>query len=283
MITDYMPNRSIKAPIFLLLVFLTGHINVAMANYDPSASVYRFQKQMAKRGNPASQFKLGLMYETGSGIDASLVKAITWYKKSADQQHKPAINRLTYMEIKRTGFKKRHQPWLAELKNDAKFNEGEALFLLGQMYAEGTGVDKNLNQALTLLRKAAGGNIPGSEAAIMHVEQALTELQKKPAKAKPVRKIVRIKPKKSPVLTHKNLKKMPIPRNIIKRRIVKPATKPATKAKLVFPKLVQVKRKKRPAFSAKVITPPRQAIANKESHPMDTICGGQNRFSRECR
>ena len=56
---------------------------------------------MAKRGNAESQFKLGLMYETGSGTDKSLVLATSWYKKAAQQDYKPASNRLTYLNIKK--------------------------------------------------------------------------------------------------------------------------------------------------------------------------------------
>ena len=134
---------------------------------------------MAKRGNAESQFKLGLMYETGSGTYKSPVLATSWYKKASQQHYKPASNRLIYLDIKKTGFKESHIDWLKSLKKDARFNEGEALFLLGQMYSEGTGVNKSLTRSLLLLRKAAGGNIPGSETEIARVEHELALLQKK--------------------------------------------------------------------------------------------------------
>lgn len=278
-----MKNRIISSELLLLLVFFIGHIPTAMGNYDPSATVYRFQKEMAQRGNASSQFKLGLMYETGAGINASLVQAITWYKKSADQLHKPAINRLTYLEIKRTGFKDKDQAWLKELTKDAKFNEGEALFLLGQMYREGTGVDKNLNLALKLLRKAIAANIPGSEVELAHIEDEILA-QKKRIATKNISK-------KSPLKTIKKSTKITSP--VHKKYTPKTKLKIHKKPPIIAPKinnnLKKITRSKPQVKTNKPIDTQQKHLKTTspikplKSHPMDSICGGNNRYRRECR
>jgi len=270
--------KSIILPSLLLMITGCLHFNLYADVYEPSASVLRFQKQMAKRGNAESQFKLGLMYETGSGLSNSLVLATSWYKKAAQQNYKPAINRLTYLEIKKSGFNNSHKEWLMKLKADARYLEGEALFLLGQMYSEGTGVNKSLTHALELLREAAGGNIPGSEAEILRVEKELTLLQNKynhkkiktktaSKKVSHTHKNLRTRSKKLPALTAtaSNIKRTP--------GLLTSKTKKATKLPTA----------KKTILSKPAIEQTQPVSVKKAQHPMDTICGGRNRFTRDCR
>ncbi len=276
----------------LLLITISAHTNLYADAYDSSASVLRFQKQMAKRGNAESQFKLGLMYETGSGIKKSPVLASSWYKKAAEQNYKPASNRLTYLEIKKSGFNESNKEWLKKLKNDARFHEGEALFLLGQMYSEGTGVNKSLTRSLELLHKAAGGNIPGSDAEIARVEHELALLQKhylvEKNKITPVILPVKKTPKSSPgpasSITTGSIKKRPLPVvNKLKKTPVKrqPTLKKAAQ-KRPEPKNKQlIMTSIKPKSVNKIKAP--KPIEKEEQHPMDRICGGRNRFSRACR
>jgi len=262
--------------------------------YDPSSSVFRFQQQMAKRGNAESQFKLGLMYETGSGIEPSQIQAISWYIKAAEQNYKPASNRLTYLDIKKSGFNSNHKEWLQQLKSDARFNEGEALFLLGQMYSEGTGVNKSLTLALSHLRKAKGGNIPGSEAEIARVEQELAELQGQyitEDEKKKTTPVVIIPVKKAPTkITHKSI--TPVKQSTTatdRRKTVRPK-KAQNISKVKKPVIIKTTAKQtlnktsgqKKNLPVRAKTPTKVSI-KEEAHPMDTICGGRNRFSRNCR
>ena len=271
-----------------MLLSISIHFSIHADSYDPSASVFLFQKQMAKRGNAESQFKLGLMYETGSGVNTSRALATSWYKKAAHQNYKPASNRLTYLEIKKSGFQEHHKKWLKALEDDARFNEGEALFLLGQMYSEGTAVNKSLTRSLSYLKKAAGGNIPGSEAEINRVEQELallqdqytTEKEKKNVTAVavlPVKKKTNPPVKPVPVKKTKTQKKQ---KKVKPKKPHKPVKKPLKKpADATKTQLANASAKKQ------IVTkkPPEKIIIKEDPHPMDTICGGRNRFSRGCR
>jgi len=286
-----MKIKQLSSLFVFIFISATTHINLQAETYDSSSSVFRFQKQMAKRGNTESQFKLGLMYETGSGVKPSQTLAISWYKKAARQNHKPASNRLTYLDIKKSGFNETHNEWLKQLEKDARFHEGEALFLLGQMYSEGTGVNKSLTRALKLLHKAASVNIPGSEAEIARVEHELALLQqqyiseeekeKTPPiivapvkKIAPLKKTVKAKPKAIPKVTKVDTKKS---RN---STLKKTSTKHVTKQSSTKTNLSVKNTTKRQA-TAKAISPKVQS--EPEQHPMDRICGGRNRFSRSCR
>lgn len=293
---------------FLLLLLIFSFSNqLALAGaYDPSASVYRFQKKMAKRGNAESQFKLGLMFETGSGVEQGLVNAILWYKRAADQNFKPAINRLTYIDIKKSGFTRSHNRWVKQLQKDAQFNEGEALFLLGQMYSEGTGIKKDLEQALILLRKAARSDIPGSETEINRVEDELAILKEKAAKEKQKRIIalnlkhakpdltkplslipalaplnhnpLKTSPPRRPFITVEELRKQQARARELRNKKQQPKKLKTNQIALNKPPLNKVNKP--------VIKPPlRQTkpLEKIEEHPMDIICGGINMLQNGCR
>jgi len=166
----------------ILLVCLTLSSSASFAA-GADASVFRFQKTMADKGLPQAQYKLAMMYESGIGVEQNLIHARLWYVRAALQNFKPARHRLTYLDIKQNGFVgPQHAEWIKQLKREAVFGEGESLFLLGQMYAEGTGVQQNLEKSLELLKKAAASNIAGADAERLRVESmylAQKEQQKK--------------------------------------------------------------------------------------------------------
>lgn len=132
-----------------------------------------FQKKMAKKG--MAQYKLDMMYETGSGIPANLNTAKNWYRKAAEQLYQAARNRLIYLDIRDKGFTEQHQNWLKSLRHSARYGDGEALFLLAQLYNTGIGVKQNKPLALTLFKKASAANIAGAETERLKVERWLQQ------------------------------------------------------------------------------------------------------------
>ncbi len=244
---------------------------------------------MAQRGDKASQFKLGLMYETGSGVDRDLSQAVEWYEKSAHQSYKAAQNRLTYLEIHANGFQDKHTDWLKNLKTDARFNEGEALFLLGQMYSEGTGVNKSLTSSLKLLRKAVAANIPGADAEVLRVEKELKQLQStymteqdkqniKPVTKRPPVAAVTQSPATDISINSNKSAPRPVsttPADTAQKTPVESSTKP------------YVSSLKRHASTMQepllILVPAETAAKQEEQHPMDRICSGSRIFSSGCR
>ncbi len=282
-----------KWSITLFFLITSFHSNVYSVPDTPSKTVMRFQKEMAKRGNVEAQFKLGLMYESGIGVKPNLFMANRWYKKAALQQHKPAINRLTYLKIKKSGFKIEHTQWIKDVKRDALFHQGEALFLLGQMYSEGTGVEKSLTRALSLMHEANAKDIPGSNSQIIQLERELNTLQKQFISAKEKAKTKHyslVENQKAMERNRKKSIKKIAPSNIIKTEKIKQlnAVKETkiikTKPEILPIKIVStapVKKDKRGLVIE--ISKPIIITQNQPIHPMDLICGGQNRFRRQCR
>ena len=252
------------------------HTNAFATSYDPSASILRFQEQMAKRGNIESQFKLGLMHETGTWVKPNTKTALTWYKKAASKNHKPALNRITYLEIKRAGFKKSHIEWLKSLKDDARHKEGEALFLLGQMYSAGIGVNKSLTRSLKLLRRAEGKNITGAENEIKRIELELSVLRKEYAEKQAKSAILIVKKnKKNTAITAKP----PVTTKIVKPTVFKktPKTKPTPviKRPLIVKKPVSRLANKKQKVKTNKLNPKmlviQKPLQDEYEHPMVAV------------
>ncbi len=278
-----------KWSISLFFLITSFHSNVYSEPDTPSKTVMRFQKEMAKRGNVEAQFKLGLLYESGIGVKPNFFMATRWYKKAALQKHKPAINRLTYLKIKKSGFKTEHMQWIKNLKRDALFHQGEALFLLGQMYSEGIGVEKSLTRALSLMHEANAKDIPGSNNQIIRLERELETLQKQfisaKEKARTKHYLILEKQKKN---RKKSVKKT-INSNTIKTQNISPINTKKTikksenlhKKTTIISSTIPIKKDKRGLVIE--ISKPVKITENQTPHPMDLICGGQNRFRRQCR
>jgi len=141
------------------------------AGFD--SGIFDFQQKLARNGNAPAQYKLATMYESGRGIGKDINKAIEWYTRSAEQDNKAAINRLTYLEIKKQGFNNQHKAWLLSLDKEARSGDGEALLLMGIMLSEGIAVKKDLNNALAYLKKAKMKGITGAEEEIFSITNHL--------------------------------------------------------------------------------------------------------------
>ncbi|HSR55349.1 MAG TPA: SPOR domain-containing protein [Alphaproteobacteria bacterium] len=58
------------------------------------AEAFKKWQPLAAKGDAASQFNLGLMYETGRGVKKDPAKALIWYRKAAKQGHARAKNNI---------------------------------------------------------------------------------------------------------------------------------------------------------------------------------------------
>lgn len=292
-----MINTTIKHTLHAAFIFCFFSCSQSFASaYDTTASVLRFQIKMAERGVAEFQYKLGYLHETGSGAEQNLDTALHWYKKASTQGYQPASNRIVYLQIKRTGMNQQHNHWLSTLKSNAQSGDKDALFLLGQMYAEGTGVNKSLTLSLDLLRKAARKNMPDTEAHIMRIERELAVLQQKYKLIEINKTIETLSASTTKVVPEKsnasdNLKSINKDTDTVKsQRTQQP--KPVKKAQEKSNNQTQIIRKEKPRYR-----PTKNELSNipvthiaatptnepEYSHPMEMICGGSNRLLSGCR
>ena len=93
----------------------------------------------AQNGNAEAQYNLALAYENGNGMTKDLSEAVKWYRKAAEQGHAGAQKKLK----------------TAELLLNAQNGNAEAQYKLAQAYEKGSGVTKDLTEAMAWYHKAA--------------------------------------------------------------------------------------------------------------------------------
>lgn len=141
--------------IFIGITCLSFNLHAADL-IDQSANIFKFQQKLAQNGNVNAQYKLATMYETGEGVSKSLEKAKHWYSRAASAGSASAEQRGQYLIIKQRGYdQNKDNDWLNGVLTDYKTRKPEAILLLGQMYSEGLGVNKDLDESLRLLRQVS--------------------------------------------------------------------------------------------------------------------------------
>ena len=97
--------------------------------------------------------RLGRMYRDGKGVEKDLDKAIEWMRKAAKR------NTVWESELINMLWKRGTPDDLAELKsvveNGAAEGKAYAFLWIGRMYRDGKGVEKDLDQAIEWMRRAA--------------------------------------------------------------------------------------------------------------------------------
>lgn len=169
----------------LLLIVVMFFAEVASLQAD---GLFDFQMKLAKKGNAEAQFKVGEMYETGFGVNKSMKEAETWIQKAADQGHETADFKLLYWDMRKNGKKGDNKAQYNDLVFKAEEGNGQAMYYVGKLYAEGVGVRKNYDKALDWLNKATFIGVLEAEREAVVVreakQRALAQARRKEEKRK---------------------------------------------------------------------------------------------------
>jgi hypothetical protein len=100
----------------------------------------------ALQGDAEAQFRLAVMYGTGTGVPQDLAEAARWYRQAAEQGHRYAAHNLAVMLLKGDGVKPDPAASFDWSAKAAEQEVPEAQLMLGNLYAGGLGtaVDPSL-------------------------------------------------------------------------------------------------------------------------------------------
>ncbi len=137
--------------------------------------------QAAKKDHVLAQYRLGVCYAYGEGIEQNLPKAIDLFEEAAKKDHSDAIAvlklinqihletelKLTHESVNqdvldRDFFEKNSKVVDFFIKATVE-NDSKAQYNLGMCYFKGEGVEKNLAKAVEFLKKAAEKSNPGAQ------------------------------------------------------------------------------------------------------------------------
>ena len=147
-----MSKRKLLLFAFLLMFFplmsCTGRWIGSDAKEAYSEKEFNINIELADQGDSEACFKVGEMYQFGSGVAQNYEKAIHWYEKSAEQEYAPAQVSLGLMYENGLGVQPNDTKAAFWYQKAADNGYAEGQCYLGDMYRDGAGVDKNFNKAL---------------------------------------------------------------------------------------------------------------------------------------
>lgn len=121
---------------------------------DYSKAFPLFMK-LAEQGNATAQNYVGIMYETGNGVEQNYNEAVKWYRKSAEQGDTDGQCNLGVMYENGRGVSQDYNEAVKWYRESAEQGNAQGQYCLGDMYEYGKGVDVNMAQAKEWYRKAA--------------------------------------------------------------------------------------------------------------------------------
>jgi TPR repeat protein len=156
---------------FFLLLLTTLMLSFSIAVL--ADEYFDTQLKLAKQGNPESQFKIGEMYENGTGVVQNKREARYWFKRSANQGYEMANFKLLYWELAIRGLNDKNKAKVEELNNKAKQGNAQAQYYLGSMYANGVGINRNPDAAIDWLNKAASAGVLEAELELASLKEQI--------------------------------------------------------------------------------------------------------------
>ena len=133
---------------------LTDLLKGAVDSYDQLDQLETLRLR-GMNGDPIAQFELGKRYEKGDGVEESMVEALRWYVKAAEQNHPEAALAAGYCYRKGKGTKADPVEAFKWYKKSAVAGNPLAASNVGVAYLRGRGVKVNLKEAVRWLREAA--------------------------------------------------------------------------------------------------------------------------------
>ncbi|MDH5547193.1 MAG: sel1 repeat family protein [Gammaproteobacteria bacterium] len=124
---------------------------------ENEAEMVRWYISAARQGNADAQFNLGVLYMQGRGVNRDTQEGLRWFNAAASQGHQLSKDYLQLWNNDPDNSSLGGSIAVTWLKENARNWDLESLFLLGQIYEMGRGVNQNLNEAKLWYRLAAEG------------------------------------------------------------------------------------------------------------------------------
>ena len=135
-------------PVKYILLALILFINLPTLSVNSSpgkpAEAIKLLLKKAQKGDANAQFKVGIMYHEGEGVEQNYQKALKWLKLSAEQKYPEAQFKLGQIHRKGRGVPRDYKQALEWYELAANQGHPKAQFNLGVMYDQEQGLPHNI-------------------------------------------------------------------------------------------------------------------------------------------
>jgi TPR repeat protein len=125
----------------------------------------------AKKGHALIQNQIGVMYESGNGVNKNIQEALIWYEKAAKQKNPWALYNLGEIYYMGTHVGQNYTKAFEYYKESASLGNYKAQNVLANMYLDGKGTTPDLKQAIYWYEKSAEQNYHWGLTNLAHMYQ----------------------------------------------------------------------------------------------------------------
>ncbi len=112
-------------------------------------------RQKAQLGDASAQYRFGVCYYRGLGIERNYAEAVRWYRAAAEQRFAKAEYALGYLYHHGQGVKEDSAEAARWYREAAEQGDADAEYALGSLYENGDGVPRDAALAARWYREAA--------------------------------------------------------------------------------------------------------------------------------
>lgn len=162
----------LKVILAALMVFATVSAQKADKLYEEGKALYDAKnysaavpklKAAAEKGHKKAQYRLGLCYDKGKGVEENDAKAVEWYSKAAAQDYAKAQYQLGKCYKNGEGVAKDRKKATALFAKSARQENADAQYQLGKSYLKGKGIEADQKKAKNWLQKAVNNPKGGAK------------------------------------------------------------------------------------------------------------------------
>lgn len=147
--------------------YVSGDYATALSKWQP----------LAAAGDAEAQFGLGLMYQSGRGVDLDFEMAVQWFRKAADQGSERAQTQLGGMYARGDGVEQDWSQAIEWWREAASHGSPRAQYKLGGVFERGDGVARDLDKAAEWYAMAAAQGYSRARLKLDEVRQRRREEQ----------------------------------------------------------------------------------------------------------
>lgn len=141
-----------------------------LTRIEEQEAKFKELKDSADGGDLEAQYEVAMMYLKGRGVQTDEKAGLRYLQKAADKGDAKAITRLGIISYKGEVGKPDYKKALT-LLSSVSAKSVLAQYYLGEMYADGAGVDKDYATAIDWYKKAAAGGFNRASGKIINLEE----------------------------------------------------------------------------------------------------------------
>lgn len=146
---------------------LKARMAYSSENFTEAMKIWR---KLAEKNTPEALWGIGILYESGKGIEQNSKIAVSWFSKAASLNHAPAQHSMGLALFFGDGIKEDRKKAIEYYMKAANQGHAPAMYLLGLEYEYGDTIEKDLSKAKSLFKKSLELGYKDSARALMRIE-----------------------------------------------------------------------------------------------------------------